>query len=386
MAAPAPQNLYGDPSGTQGAPTNGAALPSTPTEPAQVVPNQSSPGQPAYGSPPSGFADGGIFTGNEYAGADHLSSEPFDGIPSNASTFAPQGYGTQPPPHPGPFPPRDLEPLDVTPVPPGGHPAPGYGYGPGVADGLSSMLPGDDDDGGRRGRRRRAKSEGKRRSSGTERGAFDALTDARSDEAPVEHRASGSRRVVALLGAVAVLGAAGYLGYSQLAGTDQAVSSPVVPKKPVVASPKSTLPTALANLTEITPAQAKALATSYTTLSAKNLPTLPVPLTVTAYHPQNDPRTTVNVVVYKAGVRGTYETLVGSLSRPSPGNAAIAAVPVAPGAAGGQMLCGSQRGASSTAWCAWSSTKGVGFLSTKGTANPTLAAIYTRELRAYAER
>ena len=50
------------------------------------------------------------------------------------------------------------------------------------------------------------------------------------------------------------------------------------------------------------------------------------------------------------------------------------------------MLCGSQRGASSMAWCAWSSTKGVGFLSTRGTANPTYAALYTRELRAYSER
>jgi hypothetical protein len=248
------------------------------------------------------------------------------------------------------------------------------------------VLPGEDDEGGRRGRRRRAKAgEGKRRSHGADRDRFDAPPAPPSDEAPVEHRTSGSRRVVALLGAVAVLGAAGYLGYSQLAGSDEAVSSPVVPAKPAV-TPKFTLPTSLANLTQITPAQAKALSTSYTTLAAKNLPTLPAPTTVSAYHPQNDARVTVNVVVYKAGSPGAYEALVGSLSRPSPGNAAVAAVPVAPGAAGGQMLCGSQRGTSSTAWCAWSSTKGVGFLSTRGTANPTFAAIYTRELRAYAER
>jgi hypothetical protein len=59
---------------------------------------------------------------------------------------------------------------------------------------------------------------------------------------------------------------------------------------------------------------------------------------------------------------------------------------VAPGAAGGSMLCGSQRGASSSAWCAWKSGKGVGFLTTSGTASPTFAAVFTRELRAFAER
>jgi hypothetical protein len=107
---------------------------------------------------------------------------------------------------------------------------------------------------------------------------------------------------------------------------------------------------------------------------------------VSGYHAPGDPRTTVSVVVYKAGKQGTYEALVGLLSRPSAGNASVAAVPVAPGAAGGQMLCGSQRGTASTGWCAWSSAKSVGFLSTTGTPEPIFAAIYTRELRAFAER
>ena len=94
----------------------------------------------------------------------------------------------------------------------------------------------------------------------------------------------------------------------------------------------------------------------------------------------------MNVVVFKSGSKAAYNALLGSLSRPGPGSASVAATPVAPGAAGGTMMCGSQRGSSATAWCAWESPKGMGFVQAKGTANTAYAAVYTRELRAFAER
>lgn len=322
LTAPFPQ--YGE----------GTAAASTPT--ASAAPPASD----------SGFADGGIFTG----------SEPFDGIPA-ASPLAPpahglSGFGPQMP-APGYLPQSSLEPLDVTPVVP-----------------LDEVLPGEEEAGRRRGRRRA----GGRRRDG-----------AQFDDGSGSAGRKGAKRAVALLGAVAVLGAAGYVGYSQLSGTDEAVSSPTVPVKPA-ASAHFELPEHLATLVQITPAQAKALTANYLKLAARTSPNLPAAQTATAYHPAGSPKVAVNVVVFRPTSTSTYDALLASLSRPAHGSASVAAVPAAAGAAGGTMMCGSQRGPQTFAWCAWNSSKGMGFLQAKGTANTAYAAIYTRELRAFAER
>ena len=291
----------------------------------------------------------------------------------------------QPPTQPG-QPQRDLEPLDPTPLPAAtgsSEPAPATARRPGVADGLASVLPGDDDEAAAAVNVvvRRPPSQATRSRADRD----ESTRRPRSDDAPNEHRASGSRRVVALLGAVAVLGAAGYLGYSQLAGTDAAVSSPSSRPKPA-ATPKFALPNSLANLTQITPAQAKALTTSYTALAAKNMPTLPRPTTVSAYHPQKDARATVNVVVYKAGSPGTYEALRRCAEPSEPGKRDDRRRTGDPRCSGRPDALRVPARATNTAWCAWSSTRASASYRQAAPPNPTFAAIYTRELRAFAER
>ncbi|HSP38220.1 MAG TPA: hypothetical protein VLR26_10740 [Frankiaceae bacterium] len=355
-------------------------------------PSQATPLQNGYGSPAdSGFADGGMFTGGQ----------PFDGPPTGAPV-APGGYGMpgglgqQLPPLSGHIPQTSLQPLDV------------FSTTTGPAAG-GSVLPGSDDFPGersRRGRRRRGKAASANDSERPESNHYDHAhySGAHSGTHSGAHSGagrgigrtadsgtssnSGARRAVALLGAVAVLGGAGYVGYSQLTGTDQAVSSTSTSVRPAnaAAGAKYVLPNQLANLTQIAPTEATQLTAGYTTLSKKRAPELPMPAQVSAYRPTPAAVSTVNVVIYKPGAPNLYNALVGLLSRPDAGSAAVAAAPVASGAAGGTMVCGAQRGASTSAWCAWTSGKGIGLITANGTDNPTYAAIYTRELRAYAER
>jgi hypothetical protein len=191
---------------------------------------------------------------------------------------------------------------------------------------------------------------------------------------------------VAAVGVVAVLGGAGFLGYSQLAAGD---ADSDVPAPVAVAPPaRYTVPAALGGLTQISPAQAKAMTERYTNLARNSLPDLPAPLVVTGFQAAGASTPGVNVVVYRAGAQGeaTLDALVGNLSSPAPGNASIPAITTPGGAVGGSMLCGAQRGSTPTAWCAWRSAKGVGFVRALGTDNPNYAAAYTRELRAFAER
>lgn len=246
---------------------------------------------------------------------------------------------------------------------------------------------------GRRGRRR---GTGRGRRNAARRGPDAAVagsgfgddsTEPSLDQFAAPARPAGPRRAIALVGVVAVLGGAGYLGWSQLAADEVAVATGVTPP-PAPAPARYALPTGLGGLQQVSPETAKATTENYVALAAQSLPDLPAPLVVSGYTPRSGAAAALDVVVYRPGVQAeaTLDALVGNLSRPAPGNASVVATTIPGGAVGGSMLCGAQRGASPVAWCAWQSSKGIGFLRASGTDNPNYAAAYTRELRAYSER
>lgn len=390
-----------------GLPLGSAGMPAAPPDPNQVF----SPTAPAYSGPPSssGFAEGGIFTGNE----------SFDGIPDAAPAYAPTtGYeapgggqqfdlaGQQQAPTTGP----DSQPTETQlflsapfaePVGSYGGPAapPAFPFGAGAGQPLDvsslhelagppPVFADDDEDGGsRRGRRRRR---GSRRGDAVDTGpGSPADGPLLSEDRPP--RSGGPRRAVALLAGLAVLGTAGFLGYSQLSGSDTSGGTAgAATSAPTTVRPKFTPPANLSMFAQVSPAQATQLAANYKAISSTAQSDLPAPTLVTGYQPAGTTNPTVLVVQYAAAGADDddrYQQLVGQLSRPAPGNSTVAARPIAPGAAGGEMLCGAQTGgAAPTAWCSWKSGKGYGFLRTSGTGDSSFAGTFVRELRAYAER
>jgi hypothetical protein len=256
-----------------------------------------------------------------------------------------------------------------------------------VVPGAPFDSPSDEKPGKVRGRRRspgrRGRESGHRPSDVEQRSdlGLEAFTGPESSARP-----GGARRGIAVLGAVAVLGAAGFIGYTQLSGTDDSLTAgPPAAAKP--ATPRYPLPTSLGTNGQIPAEQAKALKASWTALAKLTLPDLPPPLVVSAYGPAGAKPTT-NVVVYAPGAQSqaTFEALIGSLSRPAEGSSATVAKPAGPGTAGGQVMCGSQAGTAPSAWCAFKSPKGVGFVHVSGTAKAEDAAAATRELRSFGER
>jgi hypothetical protein len=371
--APDPAQLY-----PHGLPPQASANPTMPADHA---------GGPA--GPSSGFADGGIFTGGDLPGGElqgmdahgnfpgmSFPGASFSGGDTSGAAFSngrsyqdlpPQGFPPAPPapqgydPHgsAGGFVPHSsFEPLD----------------GPHGAGAFGNVLPGSEAsaEGRHKGRRRSKPDNGHHR-----------------DGADGAGSRSGSRRAVLLLGSVAVLAAAGYVGYSQLSGTDDpvtAVTTPVRPATPATpTNSRFTLPADLVDLVQITPAQSASLTAGYTKLSAQKAPNLAPPLVATSYHRAGSPVPLLNVVIYRPGAVGTFQTIVRQLSQPAPGTASVPAVPVPGGAAGGTMLCGSQRGSAPSAWCAWNSGKSIGFVQALNTTNAGNPATFARELRAYTE-
>jgi hypothetical protein len=379
---------------------SGAAPAPDPTQLYQPFPGPAAPdysggtGYPAtsaYGTPEgSGFADGGIFTGEAF-GSDNLGGPTFGADPLDGASPQGEHFGAG---APGPagsasastmladpsifgadehslgLPPMTAAAPTITPGSPF-EPAPGFGVD-------SDMLV--EEQGGRGRRRRNSKA---RRTRDHEGGATTGGSG------------GGSRRAVALLGIAAILGGAGFVGYTQLGGSeDELVSSGPVTRAPAGTAATGSAPATyatpkqLATFSQVAPDALVGLTRDYTSLAKQNLPGLPAPMTVSAYHTATSPAPVINVVVYAPSARSdaAYNQLVAQLSRPGEGTVSVPAVPVAPGASGGTLLCGSQRGASNSAWCAWKSDKGVGFLQTRGSSNQNNAAVLTRELRAYAER
>jgi hypothetical protein len=286
----------------------------------------------------------------------------------------PQAAMPQPPMTQAPFP---QPPIPQLPVPPAG-----FGPIPGPpTDVLASAAPfpfpgldldADEEDTGRRRRK------GRRRASAE----ADATSGGRS----------GLRRIGALVGIAAVLGTAGWVGYGQLNSSSDSTATPLSPG-PHAAAPAATvrftLPAQLATLTQVPSARAAQIARDYSATTGRALTALPAPAVVSGYHDAGKQAIAVSVVVYKpaaSSANSGYLALVGQLSRPGAGNVSVPATTVAPGAAGGSMLCGAQRGTTASAWCAWKTGKTVGFLRTHGSSDVAYATVYTRELRAYAER
>jgi hypothetical protein len=322
-------------------------------------------GQPFQGQP----HEPQQFGGQPFEGQPHY-GQPFPTAPAGGSAFPGFDQARSVEQLPG----GSADPLDVTPS--------------------STVVPGSPFDGsadesaGKPHRRRR--SSGRR---GRESGHRPSDVEHRSDlgleafTGPGATRSAGPRRAIGVLGVVAVLGAAGFIGYTQLSGTDDSLSGSAPVAVPRPAAPRYPLPSALAPGRQISADQAKALTTGCTTLAKLTRPDLPAPVAVSAYGPAGATPTT-DVVVYAPGAQGqaTFEAIIGGLSRPAAGTSTTIAKPVASGAAGGEVMCGSQTGAAPSAWCAFKSPKGVGFVHVAGTAKADIAAAYTRELRAFSER
>ncbi len=328
---------------------------------------QSSSGPSQFGAQPFGAEQFGAQPfGAQPFGAQAFGAAPLEGVGTPPAT---ENYGGQP---------FGLQPGAVG----ASTITPGAPFEPTPAFGVDSDLLVDEPSGG--GRRRR-----KGRARATDEYGADADTGG-------WHSGNGSRRAVALLGIAAILGGAGFIGYTQLGGSadDLAASTPVT-RVPAGAAPATggssgtfETPKQLGIFTQVSPEAAKSLTALYTSMAKQLTPTLPAPATVTGYHPAASPTASISVVLYAPSARNeaVYQQLVAQLSQPSPGSVSAPGVPVAAGASGGTMLCGSQRGVANSAWCAWKSGKAVGFLQTLGSSSQGNAGALTREFRAYAER
>ncbi|MDQ1635938.1 MAG: hypothetical protein QOJ32_2747 [Frankiaceae bacterium] len=401
-----------------------AGPPTENTHPAAFVPHPSGPADaapPAYGEQsfagqpyPGQQFEGQQFEGQQFEGQQYqpqsfepqpfepqpFQGQPFQGQPHEAQPFGGQPFGGQPfegQPHYG-------QPFPTAPA--GGSAFPGFDQARfveqlpgGSADPLdvtpsSTVVPGSPLDGfadesAGKPRRRRGSSSRRGRESGHRPSDVENRSDLGLEafSGPGATRSAGPRRALGVLGVVAVLGVAGFVGYTQLSGTDDSLSgnAPVAAPRPAVT--RYPLPPSLSAGRQISADQAKALTTSWTALAKLTLPDLPAPLAVSAYGPAGAKPTT-NVVVYAPGPQGqaTFEALIGSLSRTAAGTSTTVAKPAASGAAGGEVMCGSQTGKAPSAWCAFKSPKGVGFVHVDKTAKADVAAAYTRELRTFSER
>jgi hypothetical protein len=121
----------------------------------------------------------------------------------------------------------------------------------------------------------------------------------------------------------------------------------------------------------------------------QEFPQMPTPSVVAGYrvHGRTDPDVTVGVFAPgKGGPDALFQQLLTAMRTPSQGDVAVPDRLIAPGAAGGVMRCGTERGPQGNNWCAWRSGKSVGFLQTPGTQAWAFSVQYTRELRAAGEK
>ena len=80
-----------------------------------------------------------------------------------------------------------------------------------------------------------------------------------------------------------------------------------------------------------------------------------------------------------------YLAIAAQVGKSPRGNVTVPLVSVSPGAAGGSMACGGQRGAAPISYCIWRGARTVGVMTLTGTPVTDNTQALTRELRAYAE-
>jgi hypothetical protein len=204
-------------------------------------------------------------------------------------------------------------------------------------------------------------------------------------------RRGPDRKLVALLAVVVVAGG-GYFGYTQLhksSSNDTSASTPVPAPKPVTpATPAAAAydyPSNVSGFALQTGPAATQQAKQLKSFVTKQFPAFGSTVSVASY---SSGKPAIVAMTYHPGrskLASTYSTLVDNARKPAKGNVVGEFNSVAPGAAGGKMTCGGQRGASPIAYCIFQGRSVTGMVYTTGSPKTALAEIVTREMRAYAE-
>jgi hypothetical protein len=188
-----------------------------------------------------------------------------------------------------------------------------------------------------------------------------------------------------LIGAlVVVLGAGGYFGYTQLTKkSSTTANAPVAPVTvPVV---HYDFPSNIAGLPLQSAASTAALRTSVLAEAKTWNAAAARTLSVASYSAGKPSIIAISFHPAPAQLASDYASLVRFTAAPSKGNVAVTPQIAVPGAAGGQMTCGGESGASPLSWCAWHGASTIGVLQISGSPKTEITQILTREMRAYAE-
>ena len=201
---------------------------------------------------------------------------------------------------------------------------------------------------------------------------------AKKDRKPVDKRLLAGALVVVLAGG-------GYFGYTQLSkksSTDNA-TAPVAPVTAPVA--KYNFPSNVAGF-KLQPAASSATLRANALADAKKWnPALAKTMSFASYSAGSPSIVAISFHPPASQSVTDFASLVKYTMTPDTGSVTTGVHLAVPGAAGGQMTCGGERGKSVASWCVWRGTSSIGVVQITGSSSTGITEIVTRELRAYAE-
>jgi hypothetical protein len=188
---------------------------------------------------------------------------------------------------------------------------------------------------------------------------------------------------------VAVLAGGGYFGYTQLSKksdtTTPAAAAPTTPVAPVLTVTPYAFPTHVAGFALRTGSAAVLQNRQLRAFAIKAYPTFGKTVSIASYSAGTPAIVAMSFQPGAARLAPTYSTVLSNVRKPATGNVVGAFTAMPPGAAGGRMTCGRQRGASPISYCVWQGKTTVGLMYMTGSTNSQITEILTREIRAYAE-
>jgi hypothetical protein len=184
---------------------------------------------------------------------------------------------------------------------------------------------------------------------------------------------------------VVVLAGGGYFGYTQLSkkSSNDNATGPVAPVTAPVA--KYNFPSNVSGL-KLQPAASSATIRANVLAEAKTWnPAAAKTMSFASYSAGTPAILAFTFHPAASKLAADYASLVKFSAKPDPGNVAAAAHASAPGAAGGQMVCGGESGPDAQSWCVFRGTSTIGVMVVSGSPKTQITEILTRELRAFAE-
>ncbi len=203
------------------------------------------------------------------------------------------------------------------------------------------------------------------------------------------HRRSGRRnidkRLLAVIGVVVVAGG-GYLLYNQFGKSSSSTASTPVAPAAVPAAPKYDFPANVAGFNLQPAASSATLKAGFVTqVKTQFGAAAAASVTVASYSPGHPAIYAMTFRPGAAKLATAWKVALAQTAAPDPGNVEVAYHTAVPGAAGGVMVCGGERGANASSWCVWHNTTTIGISYIEGSPKTQITEIVTRELRAYAE-